>query len=152
MTLQPVGPSHVHCQPCCQQRSANHSRNPSEGWLFSHWEPEMKGTFCLPFPPGPSRAVQRGSPVSFRACAVSSEGTGASGLLSARSSAPPSDCREQIQRAWAPALAMVPAHSLAILGERKDALHSTAPSLRRANLHRSQLLWFHPKKTRAGPY
>lgn len=60
--LQPVGPSRVHCQPCCQQRSANPSGNPSEGWLFSHCEPEMKGTFCLPFPPGPSWAVQRGSP------------------------------------------------------------------------------------------
>lgn len=102
----------------------------------------MKGTFCAFLPTQP---VQRSScSLSSRACESHLKGWERQGSFSARSSAPPSDWWEQIQRARAPALAMVsPTCSVVILGVRKyqHCTQLVSPSPRRAKLHWAAL-WF----------
>lgn len=107
------------------------------GLAFLPLEPDMKETFCLPFPHGPSRAVQQSSPQCPSGLVQSHlkgwERWGCSMndlqhlLVTAgsRSRGP----GPQHRRCY------IAIHCLAILGERKDALHSAAPSLTRANLH-----------------
>lgn len=78
---QPAGPSRMRCQ----RGSANPSSgNLPEGWLFSHRQPEMKGTFCAFLPTQSRLASPAWLPavcLSSRACAASSEGMRVPGLL-----------------------------------------------------------------------
>lgn len=122
----------VCCQPCYQQGSANPSLgNLPEGWLSSHREPQMKGTFCASLPTQPLQRSSRS--LSSRACESHLKGWERRGCFNARSSAPPSDWWEPIQRARAAALVMAPPTcSVVILGVQKDgtstALSRSLPS------------------------